>query len=74
MIKLTVNASRKYDVLMEHGILGNTGGYIKNAEGRKICIITDTNVDELYGKQEHALWRSFESAGSSVYKYVFPGG
>lgn len=74
MIKLTVNASRKYDVLMEHGILGNTGGYIKNAEGRKICIITDTNVDELYGKQEHALWRSLESAGSSVYKYVFPGG
>lgn len=74
MIKLTVNASRKYDVVMERGMLGKAGEYIGKANGRKICIITDDNVDKLYGQSEHALWGSLTSAGFDVYKYVFPGG
>lgn len=79
MIKLTVNTSRKYDVLMEHGALKNAGQYIceaagKNGDGRKLCIITDANVDQLYGKPEHALWASLDAAGFDVHKYVFCGG
>jgi len=43
-------------------------------KGRKLCIITDKNVDALYGGKNHPLWLSLESAGYDVYKYVFPGG
>ena len=85
MIKITVNASRKYDVLMERGSLAKAGEYIcraigsetagqPNASGRKLCIITDANVDKLYGQPEQALWRSLESVGFDVTKFVFPGG
>ncbi len=89
MIKLTVNASRKYDVAMDRGVLGNAGRLIALAldgadlstetpatvsPGRKICIITDENVDRLYGQPEHALWMSLAAAGFEVSKYVFPGG
>lgn len=74
MIKLTVNASRKYDVVMERGALGTAGQYIGETKGRKICIITDNNVDKLYGQPEHALWASLTAAGFDVSKYVFAGG
>lgn len=88
MIKITVNASRTYDVIMEHGALAKAGQYICDAlgtsntpsattkvpAGKKICIITDANVDKLYGQPEHTLWQSLSAAGFEVYKYVFPGG
>lgn len=88
MIKITVNASRTYDVIMEHGALAKAGQYIcdvldtsntpdapaKASAGKKICIITDANVDELYGQPEHSLWQSLTEAGFEVHKYVFPGG
>lgn len=88
MIKITVNSSRTYNVIMEHGALAAAGEYIREAlDGdtsgdtsrgasgdRKICIITDAVVDRLYGRPEHKLWRSLEKAGFSVYKYVFAGG
>lgn len=74
MIKITVNASKKYDVLMEHGILDAAGKHICPATDRKICIVTDSNVDLLYGRREQGLWQSLESVGFNVYKYVFAGG
>lgn len=79
MITLTVNTSKKYDVLMEHGLLKNAGEHIceaigKSGEGCKICIITDTVVNELYAGKEHVLWTSLESSGFEVHKYVFAGG
>lgn len=88
MIKITVNASRTYDVIMEHGALAKAGQYICDAlgtsntpdaiakapAGKKICIITDANVDKLYGQPEHTLWQSLTEAGFKVHKYVFPGG
>lgn len=76
MIKITVNASRKYDVIMEHGALASAGRYICDVlgSGKKVCIITDANVDKLYGQPEHALWKSLEGAGFDVYKHVFAGG
>ena len=65
---------------MQRGALTDAGEYIKKALGlpeikeKKICIVTDANVDPLYGQTEQALWRSLENAGFEVYKYVFPGG
>ena len=80
MIKIPVSASRKYDVIMQRGALSDAGTYIMQALGlaevkqKKICIVTDANVDVLYGQPEHALWRSLERSGFEVFKYVFPGG
>lgn len=59
---------------MERGALGKAGEYIGKSNGRKVCIITDDNVDKFYGQPEHSLWGSLTSAGFDVYKYVFPGG
>ena len=87
MKKITVNASRKYDVIMEEGSLKKAGEYIcqvlfssadgspsKAPEGKKICIITDATVDKLYGQKDHDLWASLEDKSFDVHKYVFPGG
>lgn len=96
MIKISVSASRNYDVIMERGALARAGEYVKaalklhaaseaaatrntdSAKGsllsKKLCIITDTNVNQLYGQREHALWRSLTEAGFDIYKFVFPGG
>lgn len=112
MIKISVSASRNYDVIMERGALARAGTYVRKAlgmaateaaeacadakesaetdrmqrpnaavstagtahAGKKICIITDANVDVLYGQPEHHLWRSLTEAGFVVDKYVFPGG
>lgn len=59
---------------MEAKALAKAGEYIGKATGRKICIITDANVDKLYGQPEHDLWKSLEACGFDVYKYVFAGG
>ena len=85
MIKISISASRTYDVILEPGALGSAGTYLRAALGmsadpaegpqhKKLCIVTDANVNPLYGKQEQALWTSLEAAGFSLYRYVFPGG
>ncbi len=87
MKKITINASRKYDVIMEKGSLEKAGKYICQALGagasatdgisvalKKVCIVTDATVDKLYGQQNQALWSSLKDSGFDVYKYVFPGG
>lgn len=86
MIKISVSASRKYDVIMKDGLLSSASDYIKEAlevkcdpvtgkiVGKKLCIVTDANVDLLYGAEHQPLQTSLRSAGFDVYKYVFPGG
>ena len=77
MRKIEVNTSRKYDVVMERGALAKAGAYIcealakgslqpeegfsPDAKGHKICIITDANVDKLYGQEENPLWKSLDA-------------
>ena len=47
MIKIPVSASREYNVIMEQGLLTESGSYIKETLGlaeikdKKICIVTD---------------------------------
>lgn len=86
MITISVNTSKSYNVLMEKGSLSEAGFYIRKALGmsvlydtepksqKKICIITDETVNALYCEKHHALWKSLDSLGFDVYKYVFPGG
>lgn len=71
---------------MEKGLLSRAGELITTAlklksdpetgmlKDKKICIVTDRNVDSLYAGEDQALVRSLKNAGFDVYKYVFPGG
>ena len=49
MKKITVNASKQYDVLIGKDLLAKTGEICSNYIGIcKAAIITDSNVDALY--------------------------
>ena len=87
MKKITINTSRKYDVIMERDSLEKAGEHIcqalfssadvclsKAPDRKKLCIITDAIVDNLYGQQGNALWKSLVDSNFDIYKYVFPGG
>ncbi|NLD19722.1 MAG: 3-dehydroquinate synthase [Clostridiales bacterium] len=77
MINIPINASRRYNVVMEKGTLKGAGFFLEEAFGsadKKLCIITDETVDALYGKKTHTLIPSLEVAGYKVFKYSFKGG
>ena len=72
MKKVTVNASRVYDILIEKGILDSAGQLA--SEVIKPCtaaILTDSNVAPLYAER---LESSLISAGFSTVRYVIPAG
>lgn len=72
MEKVVVNASRSYDILIDKGILDNTGKYISAARsGGKAAVITDDNVDKYYGER---IMKSLSDAGFDACKFVFPHG
>lgn len=72
MEKVSINASRKYEVLIDKGLLDKAGELIAPLTGSKrACIITDDNVDRLYGERTVA---SLNSSGISAEKFVFPHG
>lgn len=81
MKKIEINTlSRKYNVLLEPGILADAGTHILHAldltdgSGKKLCVVTDATVNELYGGEDQSLMTSLKSARFDVYKYVYPGG
>ena len=72
MKKITVNASKKYDVLIGKNLLEKAGEICSNYIGVcRAAIITDSNVAPLYsGKLEDSLMKS----GYTVTKFVFEAG
>lgn len=72
MKKLTVNVNDSYDILIEKSLLDRLGELIKKVlKGKKICLITDTNVIALYGNKVKAL---LDAEGYDVCTYVFKAG
>ncbi len=72
MKKLTVNVGSPYDILIEKGIMGECGKYIRKVtNAKKAAIISDTNVAPLYLE---TVQKSLESEGFAVFCYVFPAG
>ena len=72
MEKVLVKASTSYEILIDKGILDNTGEYVRAVKSAgKAAIITDDNVDRFYGER---VMRSLENAGFSPKKHVFPHG
>ncbi len=68
-----VAAGKPYDVHIERGLLDETGEILKKALGRscKAAILTDDNVDRLYGEQTQI---SLAKAGFEVCRYAIPHG
>ena len=72
MKKITVHASREYDILIKEGILDSCGDIIKEkTKAQKLAVITDDTVDLLYGER---VISSINNAGFDVIKFVFPHG
>lgn len=72
MKKITVNASKKYDILIDRGILSDCGELIKPlTNAQKIAVVTDDIVDSLYSD---TVVTSLEKSGFTTVKYVFPNG
>lgn len=67
-----VNASRKYDILIGRGLLNEIGTIIRPIIGNcRLAILTDSNVDELYGERLTTL---LDAAGYAADKFVVPAG
>ena len=69
---VTVNASKKYDILIDAGLLSQIGEEAKKlGKAEKICIVSDSTVFPLYGE---IVTDSLVRAGFSVSQFVFPAG
>ena len=67
-----VEASRSYDIHIGRGILNEIGSLIRPIVGDcRLAILTDSNVDELYGERLSGL---FDAAGYAADKFVVPAG
>ncbi len=71
MKKISVNASKNYDVIIGEGLISKLPSLMNNANvSGKLAIITDKNVDKLYGD---AVIRAL-SVNYECVKYVTEGG
>ncbi|MGM9680417.1 MAG: 3-dehydroquinate synthase [Eubacteriales bacterium] len=72
MRKVTVHASKNYDILIEKGLFSRVGEWIAPfAEHSRIAILTDDTVDALYGEK---LLADLTNAGYSAVKFSIPHG
>ena len=52
MKEVVVNASKKYSILIERGILERAGEYASKFEKvKKICVVSDDRVYPLFGEK-----------------------
>lgn len=72
MKTVKVNASKSYDVHIGYGLITQLGNYMLSIHnGCKVCIVSDSNVWPIYGKQ---ATDSLQNNGFSVISFVFNAG
>lgn len=72
MKKVKVDASLSYEVLIERGLLGQSGSLIRNITGsRTAVIVSETNVYPLYGE---ALRSALGKEGFNTESFIFNAG
>lgn len=73
MKTITVETSKKYDVIVERGLLNSAGAYIRRVlpKASRAAVISDDNVAPIYLEQ---VRESLESSGFEVFSFVFPHG
>lgn len=70
MINVTVEASKTYDVTIGRGLFKTLGEKLKNVLGGcRMCVVTDTNVDRIYGESLDAAM-----SGIDFVKFVIDAG
>ncbi|MDD6188245.1 MAG: 3-dehydroquinate synthase [Clostridiales bacterium] len=70
--RVRVNASRRYDVVIDRNVLDEAGERIRAVNsGSVICLVTDDTVDAIYGAR---VENSLTAAGYRVEKFVIPHG
>ena len=72
-LAINYNGTPCYDIELHKSFDGLAEGLKKlNLIGKRLCIVTDSNVDTLYGAQVQNI---IEQAGcENVYRFVFPAG
>ena len=69
---INVAASRSYDIIIGAGVLSEIGNLIAPLLGKcRLAMLTDSNVDELYGDR---IVEYLSSSGYAVDKFVIPAG
>lgn len=74
MDTITISASKTYKVITDSGLLARAGEFIREAlgeKGKKLCIVTDDQVNALYTAPLEA---SLRNAGYETVTFVFPHG
>ena len=73
MKKLKVNPGRKYEIIIDRGIINHCGGYItkKVSSPTRIAVVTDSNVHALYSQ---SVITSLKQSGFIVSEFVFKAG
>ncbi|MCH5202287.1 MAG: 3-dehydroquinate synthase [Oscillospiraceae bacterium] len=72
MKKLKVNTGRKYEIIIDRGIIDHCGEYIKKISSpTRVTVITDSNVHALYSQNVIA---SLKQSGFIVSEFVFKAG
>lgn len=72
MKTVTINASKKYDIKIGTDLLSSLGKEVSAlGKVRKVCIVSDSNVYPLYGKN---TTEQLISEGFDVVSFVFPSG
>lgn len=72
MRQLTVNVGRPYQILIEKGVLAESGKYIRPlTQAKRIMLVTDSNVAPLYEAQ---VRNYLEQAGFQVTTHIFFAG
>lgn len=72
MQKVTVNASRSYEILIGSGLLATLGQEAKKfPKVKTVCIVSETNVYPLHGDTAE---KALRDAGFQVCSFVFPAG
>ena len=85
MITIHINASKEYDVILKAGVLSEAGRLIREdlskrygttgiLRSRRVCVVCDETVGDLYGGEQQTLITSLREAGFDVSRFVFPGG
>ena len=68
---VNIKTSKEYKVFIEKGISRNMDKYIQPNTYGKYLVLTDENVDELYGNR---LIKTLEKSGKTIIKYVIAPG
>lgn len=78
MKEITIKASKEYSVLIEEGLLAKAGEIFSqklgSPESTKLCLVCDSNVYSLYGRETMPLCTSLLEAGFEVFEYIFKAG